>query len=97
MDLNTRIKEKLETSETLRSNNPLLWAVIARDICRENNITDINEFLFKVVVGEIPNSHSVSAGLSIVRKQHPELRPDEEGRERQLQIREQYIQNWRNS
>ena len=97
MELNNRIKEKLELNENLRSNNPLLWAVIVKEMCEEKNIETIDDFLGKIILGEIPNSHSVSASLSIVRKENPHLRPNQEGRDRQLEIQQQYIDNWNNA
>lgn len=97
MELYNRIKEKLEHNENLRSNNPLLWAEIARDMCQEKNIDNIDDFLIKIISGEIPNSHSVTATLSVVRKENPHLRPNTEGRDRQLEIQRQYIDNWNNA
>jgi len=97
MNIHASIKEQLQDKEYLRSNNRLLWAVIVKEYCDENNITSIDELLQKIVLREIPDSHTLTAALSVVRQENPHLRPDEVGQELQRIAQMEYIQNWRNA
>ena len=57
---------------------------------------NLDDFFLKVLSGEIPSSHTLAAKITNVRKKYPELRPTEEQRKKKLEVKEQYINEYRN-
>jgi hypothetical protein len=82
--------------ETIASND-LLWVEVCKALCAGKNITNLDDFFLKVLSGEIPSSHTLAAKITNVRKKYPELRPTEEQRKKKLEVKEQYINEYRNA
>jgi hypothetical protein len=95
--LNELVELALRTKPETRESNDVLWVEIASVLCIVENITDVNDLFMKVLSNEIPSSHSVAAAASIVRKQHPELKPSTTSTNRKNEIKQQYAQEYRNA
>jgi hypothetical protein len=80
-----------------RGNNDLVWAEVCLVLSELYNITSVEAFIQNTLNGNIPSSHSVAASISIVRKKYPELKPTEEQLQRKLEIKKQYINNYKNA
>ena len=80
-----------------RGNNDLVWSEVCLVLSELYGITSVEGFIQNTLNGNIPSSHSVAASISIVRKKFPELKPTEEQLQRKLEIKQQYINQYKNA
>ena len=82
--------------QTLASND-LLWVEVCKALVKQKGVKTIDDFFLSVLNKDIPSSHSLAAAISVVRKRCPELKPTEEQARLKEQIRQSYINDYRNA
>lgn len=82
--------------ETLASND-LLWVEVCKALCEAKGIRNLDDFFLNILGREIPSSHSLAAAVSVVRKRCPELQPTEEQRRAKQEVKQRYINEYRNA
>jgi len=96
-NLNNVVEAAFRHKPETRANNDVLWVMICRAICNQKGITNVEDFFLEILNREIPTSHTTAASASIVRKLFPELKPTEEQQNAKNEVRQQYINNYRNA
>lgn len=97
MDLQQIVTAVLTDYPETRGNNDLVWVEVSQILCELYDITTIEGFLLATLTKKIPSSHTLAATISVVRKLHPELNPTPEQLERKKEIKEQFIQQYKNA
>jgi hypothetical protein len=82
--------------ETLTSND-LLWVEVCKVLCEVEGITKLDDFFLNILCRKIPSSHSLAAAISVVKKRCPELEPTEEQKRLKKEVKERYINEYRNA
>ena len=96
-----KIEQVIETAyrakpETIASND-LLWVEVSKALCKQFGIRTLDDFFLHILGGQIPTSHTLAAGITNVRKNNPELRPTEEQRRLKMEVKQRYINEYRNA
>ena len=97
MKLNEIIKEVFISVPETIGNNDLLYYVVCQTLCEIEGITTSDEFLRAILDKRLPSSHSLAAGISVVRKENPEFIPTEEQLENKMNARQRYIDEYINA
>jgi len=79
-----------------RDSNDVLWVKVVRGFCSELGINNLDDLYLGILRNQIPNSHTIAAAASCVRKEHPELQPTTRSKARKEEIRQEYINNYYN-
>jgi len=82
--------------ETIASND-LLWVEVCKAMCKAQNIKTLDDFFLKILSGDIPSSHTTAAKLTNVRKKYPELKPTKEQMMLKKEVKQRYIDEYRNA
>lgn len=102
MSKNTSILEKLITQtydrkpETI-GNNTLLWVEVCKRLQNLYSIESVDDLYLSILKNELPSSHSLAAAISCVRKKYPQYEPTEEQKKMKNEVKQRYIDNYRNS
>jgi formylmethanofuran dehydrogenase subunit E len=102
MGKNTSILEKLiiqtydRKPETIGNNN-LLWVEVCKRLQNLYKIESIDDLYLSILKNELPSSHSLAAAISCVRKKYPQYEPTEEQKKIKNEVKQRYIENYRNS
>jgi len=96
-----KLEQLIETAyrtkpETIASND-LLWVEISKLLCKTYGVKNLDSFFLHILKGQIPTSHSLAASISNVRKNNPDLVPTEEQRRMKMEVKQRYINQYRNS
>lgn len=82
--------------ETIASND-LLWVEVCKAMCKAKNITTLDDFFLNILSGDIPSSHTTAAKLTNVRKKYPELKPTKQQMMLKKEVKQRYIDEYRNA
>jgi hypothetical protein len=78
-------------------NNSLLWVEVCKRLSHYYNIKTIDDLYLSILKNELPSSHSLAATISCVRKKYPQYEPTEEQKKLKNEVKQQYINNYRNA
>lgn len=95
MKLEQVIENTYRTLPETISSNDLLWVEVSKSLCKNLNIKSLDNFFLHILRGDIPTAHSLAAAISNVRKKNPDLVPTEEQRQRKMEVKERYINEYR--
>ena len=97
MDLQKIVETVLRDYPNTRANNDLVWAEVSQILAELYQVTTVEGFLLATLEKKIPSSHTLAATISVVRKAHPELNPTDEQMERKKEVKQQFIEQYRNA
>ena len=95
--LETLIKQTYDRHPETIGNNSLLWVEVCKRLCRLDRIETLDDFYLAILRNNLPTSHSLAASISCVRKKYPQYEPTEEQKSRKEEVKQQYIENYRNA
>jgi hypothetical protein len=96
-DIDIFVEHAFRVLPQTRESNDVLWVELSQALCEELGIETLEDFFAAIVSGDIPNSHSVAGSVCRVRKKYPELKPSSRSMKRKLEIRNEYIESYRNA
>lgn len=96
-DLERLVKTTFDRHPETIGNNLLLWDRISRRLEKLYGIETLEDFHIAYLKGEIFHQHSVAAAASVVRKRFPQYEPTEEQKALKLEVKQRYIENYRNA
>ena len=97
MKLEKIVETTLRQKPRTIASNDLLWVEICRAMCKDKKINNLDDFFLNILSGEIPSSHTTAAKITNIRKKYPELRPTEEQMKLKKELKQQYIDEYRNA
>jgi hypothetical protein len=95
-DIDIFVEHAFRVLPKTRESNDVLWVELTSALCIELGIETLEEFFVGVLKGDIPNSHSVAGSVCRVRKKYPELKPSSRSMKRKLEIRDEFVESYRN-
>jgi len=96
-ELERLVKTTFDRHPETIGNNVLLWDRITKRLENLYNIDTLEEFHIAYLKGKLYHQHSIAAAASTVRKRYPEYEPTEEQKAAKLEVKQRYIENYRNA